>query len=73
MWSYWENVLSLSGWLELYKQPSVWLIYMQPNTVSHNSVIHNPSDIIDNSVNSHGWQNIVVYIYWTAYVPIFLS
>ena len=46
---------------------------MQPNTASHDSVIRNPSDFIYNYINSHGWQNIVVYIYQTANVPMFVS
>ena len=33
---------------------------------THDSVIQNPSD-------SHGWQNIAVYIYQTANVPMFVS
>ena len=49
------------------------LLYTKPNTASHDSVIRNTSDIIDNYVNSHGWHNIVVYIYRTANVPMFVS
>ena len=48
-------------------------LYKQPNNASHDSVIQNPLDIIDNEVNSQGWQNIVVYIYRTANVPMFVS
>ena len=34
-------------------------LYRQPNTASHNSVIRNPLDIVDNLDNNHSLQNIV--------------
>ena len=49
------------------------LVYTQPNNASHDSVMRNRLDIINNQVNSHSWQNIVVYIYRTVNVPMFVS